>query len=397
MRLMPRVRSRSQGTLEFVCEYWSLVGNIPPVLRKTQSISTDETNTNWLLYVKYSGDDASMRAGRASPVSFSSDCRLLRIGSQVFAEDDFGNYVNLIGPTSLGDHYPPYIEEFTCWGRYVIVASRRVVTQGDIYESGIGDTNVVDFGTDFTKIEEALAKIKPTSAVEIDNDDDGDDEGDEGDEGDADSESSFWSSADPSSQEAYETWSECSTDEADVQFEDDLITPWTARVASLSKSGSEDTLVSSEDGVHSGTEAKSESSEPELSPSAVIGYGAYRADTSSDDGGFNIMPYDSDNDDGYVYNPNRARKSTGPHASITVFDTTTPVPTKTFHFTRTLPFLLYGSPPAVHPSKPLIAWPLSSGDVLFADFLARTFFVRRLRPSTARSEFCSMFRKGFDI
>ena len=384
---MLRVRSRFHGALEFVCERWCLASNVPPILRKKQSISTDETSTNWLLYVKYSGNEANMRAGRANPISFSSDCQLLRIGSQIFVEDVKGDYISLLGPTTVSDHYFPYIEEFTGRGRFTVLASRRVVTKDDIYESGIRDTKVADFGTDFTKMEEDLSMTLPAAAVEL-----GSNDGD-----DADSESSYGSSTDSSSH-AYETWSECSTDEADVQFEDDLITPWTGRVASLDKSSSEfsDTPVS-EDGEKSEAEANSESSksESDLSPSAVINYGRYYADTSSDDDwNVNPMPYDQDDsdDNGYAtfaYNLYRQKKpSIEPHASIAVFDTTSPIPTKIFDFTRTLPFLLYGSPPVIHPSESLIVWPLSRGDVLFANFLARTFFVRKLRPSTAHSKFC---------
>jgi hypothetical protein len=380
-------RSRHRGELRFTCEHWSLSGQAPPILRKTQSICTDETSTNWLLYVKSSGIDASMRVGRAPPASFSDGCRLLRIGTQIFAEDDAGTYVSL--PSTC----VPYVEEFTGRGCLVILASRRIVTHADVHEGDIRDAEVADFGADFTKIEENLGVSKHVVSLELDYDG-GDD---------ADSERSDASSSAPesdSSGHAYETWSECSSDEADIQFEDDLITPWSDRVVSLRRSTPQlpDTPDISEDDKTADSES-SELQEP-LPLSAIVGYGRYRADTSSDEdsGVLNISYYSDGDDDGATpalpCRPyGRKNVPTGTRASITVFDMTLPVPTKLFHFTRMLPFVLYGSPPVVHPSEPLVVWPLSRGDLLFANFRARTFFVRKLRLSTAFSECSFTHRK----
>jgi hypothetical protein len=296
-------------------------------------------------------------------------------------------------PSLLGasDHYPQYIEEFTRRGQLIVVASRRVVTNDDIYESGIRDKEVVGFGEAFTTIEERLAMTGPTEIESDDGGDDGDDEDDE-----------LWSYgswSDPeSSCRAYETWSECSTDDdADIQFEDDLTTPWSGLAVSLSEndeSPSSSKLSAGDSPVSKDADAKSESSEPEsdLPPTAIVGYGRYRAD-SSDDNDWHTNPlgiYDSDDDrcPAYTYTPFRTKNAVSnlPHASITVFDTSSSSsPMKIFFFTKELPFILYGSPPVVHPYESLVVWPLSSGDVLFADFAAKSYYVRKLRPSTAHS------------
>jgi hypothetical protein len=59
-----------------------------------------------------------------------------------------------------------------------------------------------------------------------------------------------------------------------------------------------------------------------------------------------------------------------------------------FYFTRAqaAPVVLYNSPPAFHPSDPLVVWPLGEGSILFADFMLKTYFVRELRASISHSK-----------
>lgn len=74
------------------------------------------------------------------------------------------------------------------------------------------------------------------------------------------------------------------------------------------------------------------------------------------------------------------------NVSISVYDIRSGHPVRLFHFQQDLPVMLYSSPPAIHPSKPLVAWPLGGGDVLFADYMANTYFIRGAVPSTQDSE-----------
>ncbi|PBK97442.1 hypothetical protein ARMGADRAFT_1075928 [Armillaria gallica] len=156
-------------------------------------------------------------------------------------------------------------------------------------------------------------------------------------------------------------------------------------------SNSEDQKVSLEVKV---VEQESDSEFDDLPPSAVIGYSRLRDD---DDGGFPWDTSDRDYDDfswsrkhAFHRNrddPNYRRHQRSlrdkAHTSISVFDTRPhcAVP-KVFHFSRQVRYVLFDSPPIIHPTSSLIVWPLGYGNVLFADFLGNTYFSRRLRPST---------------
>lgn len=74
------------------------------------------------------------------------------------------------------------------------------------------------------------------------------------------------------------------------------------------------------------------------------------------------------------------------NASLSVYDIRSGQPVRLFHFQQDLPVILYSSPPTLHPSKSLVAWPLGGGDVLFADYLANTYFIRGAVPNTQDSE-----------
>ena len=380
LMLMLRDSTRDQGMLDFICERWSLSGNDPP--RRpiaTQSIRTDETSTNWLLYdMKSSSTDPIMLAGRAPPVSFSDGCRLLRIGTQIFAEDDTGSYVSL--PVPSADSL--YIEECAGRGCFLAVASRRVVTQDDMYESGLRDATIAGLG-------ELFARIAPELFLESDFETD-----------DTYSEWSYASESESpseSSTDAYETWSEGSSAEEDIQFDDD---PWTSPVVPLGATpeSSDGTPEISED---SKSDAGSETSIPEgpLPLSAFVDYSRNPGDASSDEDQDIVLDMDSiryilnnRNDKASDVHPHayhahgRTNVAKGTRASITVFDATAPVPTRLLHFSRRLTFILYDSPPVFHPFVPLIVWPLCKGEVVFADFHAGTFFVRKIRPSAPFSE-----------
>lgn len=74
------------------------------------------------------------------------------------------------------------------------------------------------------------------------------------------------------------------------------------------------------------------------------------------------------------------------HLSLSVYDIRSGDPVRLFHFQQDLPVMLYSSPPAIHPSKSLVAWPLGGGDVLFADYMANTYFIRGAVPNTQDSK-----------
>lgn len=74
------------------------------------------------------------------------------------------------------------------------------------------------------------------------------------------------------------------------------------------------------------------------------------------------------------------------NASLSVYDISSGRPVRLFHLQQNLPVMLYSSPPAIHPTKSLVAWPLGGGDILFADYLANTYFIRGAVPNTQDSK-----------
>ncbi|KAF8521950.1 hypothetical protein BU17DRAFT_45376 [Hysterangium stoloniferum] len=380
-----RLTARTQGKLSFIRERWTSRDNLPAVLDKTQLIETDTKTTNWSLYVECTGNGFDMRTGRAKPVSFSQDCLFLRIGCQIFQKDSEGDYVSLLKPGDVNDpHYPAYIEDFVSNRRYTILTTRRVITSDDVYVGGFQDKKIETFGTDLLKMEARLT----AAAAFINSYNDIVKNAD----ADADDESSAWSSKSSASDEAYESWSERATEESISQFEDDMITQWTGRALDFKRGPSE----SSDEAISTGSDASARddtaSSVPEIPPSAVIGYGRYRGDSSDGPVWAGLTDEDLDSgSDGDVpdiytyYRHKKMAEATHPHNSIVVFDTSSLIPIKVFHFKRVLPFMIYDSPPAIHPFKPFLVWPLSDSDVFFADFMAKSYFIRKLRPSTSHT------------
>lgn len=78
------------------------------------------------------------------------------------------------------------------------------------------------------------------------------------------------------------------------------------------------------------------------------------------------------------------------NASLSVYDISSGHPVRLFHLQQNLPVMLYSSPPAIHPTKSLVAWPLGGGDILFADYLANTFFIRGAVPNTQDSKWSDL-------
>ncbi|KAK2012798.1 hypothetical protein LZ32DRAFT_677075 [Colletotrichum eremochloae] len=76
-------------------------------------------------------------------------------------------------------------------------------------------------------------------------------------------------------------------------------------------------------------------------------------------------------------------------ASAVVYSITSGQATRLFHYEHNLPAtsMLYHSPPALHPQEPLLVWPLGGGEVLFADFEAKTYFIRAIMPTTSEIRF----------
>ena len=71
---------------------------------------------------------------------------------------------------------------------------------------------------------------------------------------------------------------------------------------------------------------------------------------------------------------------------LTVYDLESREPTRLLRISKPLSMTLYSSPAVIHPTQPLIVWPLCGGDILFADLGGKTYFIRKSRPTTKRSK-----------
>ncbi|KAF0319210.1 hypothetical protein GQ607_013603 [Colletotrichum asianum] len=74
-------------------------------------------------------------------------------------------------------------------------------------------------------------------------------------------------------------------------------------------------------------------------------------------------------------------------AGVVVYDVSSGQTVRMFRYKHDAPAMLYHSPPALHPTKPLLVWPLGGGEVLFADYEEKTYFTRAAVPTTNDSEF----------
>ncbi|KAI8214734.1 hypothetical protein K4K53_011859 [Colletotrichum sp. SAR 10_77] len=75
-------------------------------------------------------------------------------------------------------------------------------------------------------------------------------------------------------------------------------------------------------------------------------------------------------------------------ATIAVYNMTSGNAVRVFHYDHNAlaTSMIYHSPPVVHPKKALVVWPLGRGEILFADFEEKTYFIRAIMPTTRDSE-----------
>ncbi|KAG1745715.1 hypothetical protein EDB19DRAFT_459773 [Suillus lakei] len=361
--MMLRIQASEGAILQFACETWSLTGQHSPVKENSQIIRASSTLCNWPLYVG-NAVHLPLQIGKASPAAFSPDCQTLRIGTKIFAKDAAGNFVALPRLPLHPHQSSAYVEEFCRRDRFVVLACRTKLSTRDV---SAGDS----LTTPEVKRPPGPISTKYQNGAECSSDDDS--------TTDSSTESGTESGLE---NDGYESWSDSSTMfSEDYIFDDDMITPWADHFRD-----EDDDSKTSDTGVGSDADealVESDSSDEEdfVSPSA-FGYGKKRNEDEYDWD----RNYSSDEDGYRNFTVGRTGRH-GPYkqeqATITIFDTqTSPEAVQLFHLTRPLQSKVYGSPPIIHPTEPLVVWPLGGGDVLFANFMDKTYFVRRLRPST---------------
>ncbi len=347
-----------------------------PTLGKKQVITTTEAATNWLLYAK-----PPLKRLVASPTALSGNAQILRLGAQLFRKDEDNEY-----RVASGGDAPAYFEEVSGRGALVVIGSRSHTLAAQLQEP----YRLFEWlGKDFTRLEQ----------LESPSDTNDDDPCTISDESDDESLSEASSDSSDIEMEAYESWSEGSTDvEGYVSSSSSSETDGSEQ--STSDTGSEaepeeDSMSSSSGGESDLVGAQSASGED--MPSA-LSLSAFRSLGGSQDSDAEEelwgMEIDARLDDlshvrlGQTYHDMQSPNAREPTVLLTALqydDNSTP--TKLFEYScPSGQFMLYDSPPAVHPQESLVVWPLGGGDLLFADVAAKTYFTRQLRPSVSYGE-----------
>ena len=402
--LQPSSESADAADLTFHQKTWNLLSQEKPALPGTvASISTTLDRKRWA--------DADLKS-----VSFTSDLAFLRIGSQIFSANSTGEYRAIDGLDIASSHQNTCFEDVTSRGSLLVIASRRrmpAITEPRGREAVKTDRSpdelIASPGTPASDSNlgkgpraaecEHCSREPSTSNRASDTspakgEDSSDKHGSDSDSSCPSDEISEWNSAE-------ESWSEGSTEV------DELGNPLTS--SDESSCNSSETDSDSEDG--------SENPQNDTASDTVINSYGQLYEESDSDGGDVDFDCGSDNDsydgdyesDWSVANDNeedlhfdsddeerlvrqmaysrqdRRRDAKVQHGVLTIYDLAVSPPIQVFTFTHELPIMLYDSPPAIHPTKPLVVWPLCGGDILFADFEGKSYFIRRARTTTRKS------------
>ena len=385
---------------------WSLEKRSAPMLLTEGTLNLDvgTKDDNNILAELAKSEDPKV-------VSFSPDLSCLRIGPQVFVKEKTGNYADLKTLELMMEESSPCFEHIVLHGSKLVLASRTrlsaiVPIRNRKQKAAAGKENEKPDADAASKEEnknvssdESKEKVPAdTPSPSKDLKDEPNDEGanNQSVTSSSKAESSAWNSAE-------ESWSEAST-EADGDID--------APIAALESSEDESSEANESD-TDSDNESKSSSRDDSLD-APVATQGGLLEDSDYDSGEQNLDWLD--NDDSYdeasesevdaryvsgsdnnsmaseyqplvrAYGRSRAKRYgyRGQQGLLMVYDLNEGHPVQLFKFSHLLTTVLKDSPPAVHPTKPLVVWPLSGGDILFADYRANSYFIRRFKPSTRK-------------
>lgn len=393
----PSDESADSADFTFHQKTWSLPNRgMPSLLRVNTTISTNLDRKQWA--------DAAIKLTSLTP-----NLAFLRLGSQIFSVSGNGGYSAIDSLDITPEHSTACFQDITSRGSLLVVASRRKMPTMDqprgrkptkpdqSSEKSIPDSTL---GGDLANAECRHCSREPSKSNHASDtspakrDDSSDKNGSDSDSSSPSDEISEWNSAE-------ESWSEGSTEV------DELGNPLTSSDESSSNSSEADADSDNESETHQDDAA---------SDTAVNSYGQLYDESDSDggdvdfDSGFEDESYDGDYESDWSDDNNqdedlhfdsddedrlarrmaysrldRKRDAKVQQGVLVIYDTSSSPPTQVFQFVQPLPIMLYDSPPAIHPTKPLVVWPLCGGDVLFADFEGKSYFIRRARTTTRRS------------
>jgi hypothetical protein len=395
---------------------------LTPTLVTSQTLSTNVVDCNWHTYKKKNSALSQARVGGAKPVQFSSDGRTLRIGSQVFSGQSSGIF-KLCRSWDSSGVLPKYVEECaSCEGIIVLTSRRKVVPATDQNDNDILDDETQSSRAEPTSLEtffeDAVTSALTSTLSQDDQNLDQSFAEDAASEKSSSSETDYGSSESDSEladDSAAESWSEGSTEpDTDEVHEDNAALHYWRDIEEASSSTSP-----SEEGIESGDEGSPEPpatrygrmiDDSDDEAGYGIGFGEdgdtddiqLDADSDNEEPGYGLSEPDDDGAGFAKYAPalaghfkpkKRGREGLKTlRAVLQVFDTSEGACRRLFHFKRPLHVMLYDSPPIIHPFKPLIVWPLSGGEVLFADYIGPSWFTRKLRASNSFCKFSTVHK-----
>lgn len=389
-------RLENEETLRFHHETWGLVDLTTPSLVKTTIISVDRDTLDWKVR-KTLADDKGQLAGPLVS-SFTPDLAYLRIGHHLFTKDSSGEYIEMDTLSGVIGNTSTYFEDITNRGQYLVLTSRRKPytrkirgrATDRIRQPNVNEEDRSVLGKDLKPTQCQLCSREPSKTPPAERSKEDDDES-EGSSDPAVSEESEWGSAE-------ESWSEDSTEndqDDDIPLNTTDSSEENHESASNAESESEDDDERLEDEipVHSFGQLKEESDSDGgdidfncgSEDDAYDGDSDFRnANSVSDD--FGIDSDDEDMPSRRFPQPRMPKPAANVQKGLlTIYDLQSGHPLQIFRYSQRLPIMLYDSPPVIHPTNPLVVWPLCGGEVLFADFQGKTYFVRKARPSTPRS------------
>ena len=344
-------------------------------------------------------------------ISLSPDLTCIRVGLRVFIKEKTGNYVNLDNLELMTEESSPCFEHVVLQKSNLVLASRTklsaIIPTRDRKQNPLAGKENEKPDVDAALKEETKnvspddSKAKtpsdtPSPSKDLKNVPSDGEADDESVTSSSKAESSAWNSAE-------ESWSEAST-EADEDID--------AAIANLESSEDESSEANESD-TDSDNGSKS-SDKDDASDAPVATQGGLLADSDYDSGEQNldwldnVDSYDetseseldarfaSDSDNNSVASGNQALiraygrsraqryRYKGQQGLLMVYDFNQGHPAQLFKFSHLLTTVLEDSPPAIHPTKPLVVWPLSGGDILFADYRANSYFIRKFKPSTRK-------------
>ena len=367
--------------------------------------------------ISTSFDDKRWAEGDLKKICFTSDLNFMRIGVQIYLMNDEGEYRAVDGLDITSKHPTACFDDMASRGSLLVVTSRRKMpaikeppgreeTEDDrqsdksqVSKSTYPDSNLAD---DLSATECRQRSREPSiSDHASDTSPAKGEDSSERDEDDSDSsdpleESSEWNSAE-------ESWSEGST-EIDGVGDALSSSDESSSIFSEASVGSDD---ESQNAVNNYSRLREDSDGEDVEFDCGSDNESYDGDHDSDYGDGDQgedLHFDSDDEERQVRQMAYARQDRKRHAKtqqgvLTIYDLAACPPNQVFSFTHQLPVMLYDSPPAIHPTKPLVVWALCGGDILFADYEGNSYFIRRARTTTRKSQYCylSVFHESPDL